>query len=124
MEEDKTVDKEDTVTLTLNSLFRNTSDDSTVMRIKGSMGGKTLHILIDTGSSHNFLSDQFFKKGAVKTMIIMPLRVTVGNGGQVQGSQLIENFQWVIQGQQFSSDVILFPLVGCDLILGMQWLKT
>lgn len=29
-----------------------------------------------------------------------------------------------MQGQQYSTDVILFPLVGCDLILGMEWLKT
>lgn len=84
--EEKTAEKEEAITLTLNSLFGNTSNDLTTMRITGSMEGKTLHILIDMGSSHNFLSDQFFKKGAVKTKNIRPLRVTVANGNQVQGT--------------------------------------
>lgn len=90
--EAKTEEKAEAITLTLNSLFGNTSNDLTTMRIKGSMDGKTLQILINTGSSHNFLSDQFFKKGAVKTRSIRPLQVTVANGGQEQGTQLIEQF--------------------------------
>lgn len=44
--------------------------------------------------------------------------------GQITGSQMVEDFSWVKQGQQYSTDVILFLMVGCELILGMQWLKT
>lgn len=29
-----------------------------------------------------------------------------------------------MQGHNFTIDVILFPMAGCDLILGMRWLKT
>lgn len=29
-----------------------------------------------------------------------------------------------MQGNTFKANVILFPLVGYDLILGMKWLKT
>lgn len=36
---------------------------------------------------------------------------------------MVEGFSWLMQGQQYSTDVILFPLVGCNLILGMQWLR-
>lgn len=37
---------------------------------------------------------------------------------------MIEGFTWMMQGQKYDADVILFPLAGCDLILGMLWLST
>lgn len=37
---------------------------------------------------------------------------------------MVEKFPWSMQGYNFCTNAILFPLVGCDFILGMQWLKT
>lgn len=48
----------------------------------------------------------------------------MANGGKVKGTQMIENFSWLMQWEHFMADVILFPLVGCDLILGMKWFIT
>lgn len=53
-----------------------------------------------------------------------PLQVTVVDGGKVCGRKMIKNFTWSMQGHQFCIDVVMFPLAGCDLILGMKWLKT
>lgn len=40
------------------------------------------------------------------------------------GEKMIKNFTWTMQGHKFEANVTLFPLAGCDLILGMHWLKT
>lgn len=37
---------------------------------------------------------------------------------------MIQGITWTMEGQTFSTDVVLFPLVGCDMVLGMYWLKT
>lgn len=94
------------------------------MRVCGKIGSKTIHILVDTGSSHNFLSDKLSKIMSTKVEEMQPLQVTVADGGKIQGTKMVKSFTWSMEGQNFSTDVILFPLMGCDLILGMQWLRT
>lgn len=123
-EEKPHVDEEQVAAVSLNSLLGNIYDVGNTMRVKGMAGTRTLHILVDTGSSHNFLSDKFNKLPSIQLKEIKPLQVTVADGGKVQGTNMVEGFSWSMQGQTFATDVILFPLAGCDLILGMQWLKT
>lgn len=53
--ESKAEKEEEAITVTLNYLFGNTCNDVSTMRVMGSLGNKMLHILISTGSSHNFL---------------------------------------------------------------------
>lgn len=48
----------------------------------------------------------------------------MADGGKVKGNNMIKYFSWLMQGLEFTTYVILFPLVIYDLILGMQWLRT
>ncbi|GJU23444.1 putative alpha/beta hydrolase fold protein [Tanacetum coccineum] len=66
------------------------------MRMKSNVAKHTLHSLLDTGSTHNFLDLFTTKKLGCKT----------------------------IQDQQFIADVMVLPLGGCELVLGIQWLST
>nr|GFB29219.1 hypothetical protein [Tanacetum cinerariifolium] len=34
-----------------------------------------------------------------------------------------EGFTWTLQGLEFTSDVFILPLGGCELVLGVQWLS-
>ncbi|GJX24441.1 sodium/hydrogen exchanger 6 [Tanacetum coccineum] len=36
----------------------------------------------------------------------------------------VEDFQWQLYGHTFTSDVMILPLGGCDMVLGIQWLST
>lgn len=60
--------------VSLNSLLGNILGGSSTMRIKGTIGNQTLHILLDTGSSHNFLSDKLSKLQPSKIKDIPPCR--------------------------------------------------
>lgn len=33
------------------------------------------------------------------------------------------NFQWIMQGETFSTEVRLLPLGGYNMILGVQWMR-
>lgn len=82
--------EEEPLTLTLNSLFGNVNNNTSTMQLKGSYGSKTLHIFI--GISHNFLSNQIFRGGAVKSCDINLLKVTDVDGRQIKGTLMVENF--------------------------------
>ncbi|GKD40714.1 hypothetical protein Tco_1260921 [Tanacetum coccineum] len=55
---------------------------------------------------------------------ICPLAITVGDGYNVATTSECKQFKWQLQGVTFCSDVMLLPLVCCDMILGIQWLST
>ncbi|GJT64937.1 hypothetical protein Tco_1016417 [Tanacetum coccineum] len=36
----------------------------------------------------------------------------------------VEEELWILKGETFTSDVMLLPVGGCDMVLGIQWLAT
>jgi len=50
------------------------------MRVEGKVGFQALHILVDSGSTHNFLDLNTAKKLRCELMKIPPLMVAVANG--------------------------------------------
>ena len=58
------------------------------------------------------------------TSTTSPLRVTVGNGKELQCQQTCSNVEVTIQQHPFVIDFHVLPICGADLVLGVQWLKT
>ena len=50
-----------------------------------------------------------------------PLQVSVANG---QSTHECPQFVWNMHIHKFVSDVMILPLGGCDMVLGIQWLTT
>lgn len=94
------------------------------MRVTGVHDKKLLHILLDSGSTHNFLDLKIAKSLGCKLEAISPLHVTGGGGHKLEAAFICRNFQWKLQQTQFTADVLVLPLVCCDLLLGIQWLKS
>ncbi|GKC83137.1 retrotransposable element Tf2, partial [Tanacetum coccineum] len=94
------------------------------MRVKGLFGKNTLHILVDCGSTHNFLDLKTAKNLGCQFENPTPLQVSVANGQHMMTCYKCKNFQWNLGGKTFTSDVMLLPLGGCEMVLGIQWLAT
>ncbi|XP_022008416.1 uncharacterized protein LOC110907795 [Helianthus annuus] len=92
------------------------------MRVNGSMGTRQLHILIDSGSTHNFLKERLAKKLGCEVASIAPVTVGVADGKKLTSTQVCKEFQWNMQGNWFTTEVLLLPLESYDMILGVQWL--
>jgi len=92
------------------------------MRIQGSIGNRQLHILIDGGSTHNFLKDRLARRLQCDVREVGPLSVGVADGKRLTTNQLCHDFRWNMQGNWFTTDVLLLPLESYDMILGVQWL--
>lgn len=94
------------------------------MRITGSAFGKPIHVLIDCGSTHNFFDLDYAKKTGCKLKETTPFYVDLAGNKRIISKYECKNFTWRMQGVQFHTDIMILPLGGCDMVLGIQWLVT
>lgn len=94
------------------------------MRLQGQVKKNVVEILIDSGSTHNFLDPQFAKRTGTKIYPTSPMTVIVADGTKLTSKAMVKDFHWAMHGTDFSSDLRLLPLGGCDMVLGVQWLST
>ncbi|GJW66558.1 putative mitochondrial protein [Tanacetum coccineum] len=92
--------------------------------VKAYVGKHTVHSLIDSGSTHTFLDLKVAKKLGCKLKATCPMDVSVANGQVMSSFYECKGFTWTLQGVEFTSDVFILPLGGCELVLGVQWLSV
>lgn len=80
------------------------------IRVEGKVGNRLLHILIDSGSTHNFLDLHTAKKHSCVCLPLQQLQVTVANENNVPCKYVCKGFTWLLQGQHYSTDVFLLPM--------------
>nr|GEW41408.1 hypothetical protein [Tanacetum cinerariifolium] len=97
-----------------------TEGEGETMKVKGMLGKHTLQILIDCGSTHNFLDLKTAKNLGCKFKSTITLQVYVANGQNMISCYECKNFQWSLQGETFTNDVMLLPLGGCEMVLGIH----
>lgn len=68
------------------------------MHIKGSMGTRTLHIVIDSGLTHNIIDEALATKLKCTLTPVKPMKVNVANGNQLNCGHMCIGFSWMMQG--------------------------
>ena len=86
------------------------------------MGRKVLCILIDFGSTQNFINSRIARKLGCVMEYIHELKVLTANGMELQCNERCRKCPWAMQGQNFEADVLSLPLDNYDLVLAVQWL--
>ncbi|XP_019257770.1 PREDICTED: uncharacterized protein LOC109235985 [Nicotiana attenuata] len=94
------------------------------IRVTGYHEKRPLQVLIDTGSTHNFIDELVAAKLGCKACSIQRQSVSVADGRKVQTASVCKDMKWLLQGTAFSSDFLLLPLGNIDIVLGVQWLNT
>ena len=46
----------------------------------------------------------------------------MADGTKKASTMTYKHLTWSMQGKEFKADMRLIPLVGCDMVLGIQWL--
>jgi len=80
-------------------------------------------ILVDSGSSHNFISEQLASLISNWSTLKKPMQVKMANGGILTCTHEVTDCPWLIQGVQFQTTFRILPLQCYDAILGMDWLE-
>lgn len=64
-----------------------------------------MFILVDTGSSHSFVSSHFVNMLTLPTVSMPKQKVKLVNGEWLSTTKQIPKLQWFIQGQTFEHDM-------------------
>ena len=96
---------------------------SKIIKVEGRVSDSSLMILIDSGSTHSFLDEEVAKKLRCQLTGTQPLSVTVANGQKVLCKSACVGFCWQMQGESFEADLRLLKLGGCDMVLGVDWMR-
>ncbi|XP_019240554.1 PREDICTED: uncharacterized protein LOC109220546 [Nicotiana attenuata] len=103
--------------------------------LDGLQGAQTIHvtgysekrpiqILLDGGSTHNFIDEGAAKRLGCQIYPTKVNQVSLGNNTLETTSGVVKGFEWMLQGTTFSSDLLVFTVVKYDLVLGALWMKT
>ena len=98
--------------------------DPKTFRMNGNIKHQMISILVDLGSTHNFLQPNVAKLLRLPILAIQPFRVMVGNGEFLECTGCYKQVAITIQNINFHIDCFVLPIKGADLVLGVQWLKS
>ncbi|GJX59436.1 ty3-gypsy retrotransposon protein [Tanacetum coccineum] len=96
----------------------------TTMKVHGTLNSTEVLILIDGGSTHNFISDVLVNELKLTSQMVSPFGVQIGNGDVIRCSKVCRDLSIQLGGLKVVQDFYPFSIGGADLVLGIQWLAT
>ena len=80
--------------------------------------------LMDTGSTHNFISAKWVKTLGLKSQSIKIFPVMIASDKQMVITRSCTQVEWWFSDHIFQADFLVLPSNIFGVILGMQWFKT
>ena len=96
----------------------------TTMKVRGYHEKRFIFVLLDTGSTHNFMDPKTAELLGVKVTHAGCSTVSVADGSQLGVRGKVDKFKWEFHGTKFQADFMIIPLGNSDVVLGVQWLIT
>ncbi|CAA0811545.1 Unknown protein, partial [Striga hermonthica] len=94
-----------------------------MMRLPAWVKDRRVVVLVDNGSSHNFINADLSQKLKLPTTKIEPFEVRVANGERLRCTESFRGVPTKFQGVTVKANLYALPLVGPDFVLGVQWLE-
>jgi hypothetical protein len=94
------------------------------MRVMGKIGEQQVVILIETGSTYNFVDQHLAKKIHLLAEERSQLTMMVANGEKVPCPGCYVAVTFNLQRYEFQANLHLLTHGGCDMVLGVDWLST
>jgi hypothetical protein len=113
---------EDTPVFSLQALARVTFTDT--MKLEVGLGSASLVALLDSSSTHNFISEVVAHRIGLPLQHRPRLTAMVANGERVACVGVICDALLTIGGASFPADLHIMPLAGYDVVLDTGWLAV
>jgi hypothetical protein len=94
------------------------------LKIEGYIKKKKVIVLIDSGSTHNFIH---YKLSKALNCFVYPapeFQVMIANGGTINCSGKCNKINLTMGEYVMNSPMISIPMGGVDIVLGIQWLQS
>ncbi|XP_073360207.1 uncharacterized protein [Aegilops tauschii subsp. strangulata] len=109
------------ISLSLNAVSG--AEAGETIRPRALVGNQVMLALIDSGSSHRFVDENFAKRAALPMLPAPSVQVALANGQQMQSQHKVKSVQWWTQGNSSDTSMRILQLGAYDAVLGMDWLK-
>jgi hypothetical protein len=86
------------------------------------LGAAQLVALLDSGSTHNFISEEAAWRSGLPLQQRPCLTAMVANGEKITCAGVIRKAPLLIAGVAFPAELFVMPLAGYDIVLGTKWL--
>ncbi|KAJ8751592.1 hypothetical protein K2173_016841 [Erythroxylum novogranatense] len=94
------------------------------LRLYGKMNNKDLVVLIDSGSSYNFIEQRVATKFGLPMDSTKKFQIVIANTDRVECLGVCKGVRINIQGCPIIADFFVLPKAACPVVLGVQWLET
>ena len=94
------------------------------IRFTGSIDGTDVQVLLDGGSSDNFITPRIAQHLQLPIEPAPAFKVLVGNGSYLESQGIVRALHLIIQGHRLVLPAYVLPIAGSDVILGAAWLAT
>ncbi|KAI0510225.1 hypothetical protein KFK09_010826 [Dendrobium nobile] len=112
----------DVAEVSLNSVVGFTPNHT--MKVRGEIADREVVVLIDSGATHNFISNQIVESLGMELVDTGGYGVMMGTGKVEMGRGVCRGVVLKIQGIHVKEDFLSLELGSTDVILGMKWLQT
>ncbi|KAH9649714.1 hypothetical protein KPL70_026087 [Citrus sinensis] len=93
------------------------------LSLVGEVGSHSFQVLIDSGSTHNFIKPAVAERLGLLIQPTANFRVYIGNGDFLVCKYVCPKVALTMQGTVFTLDLFVLPIEGPDVVLGKQWLQ-
>jgi hypothetical protein len=87
-----------------------------------SINYKPVIILFDFGTTHSFISDKCVARVGLDSCQVKESYIISTRGGKIGSNQLIRYVLIQLGSKVIKTDLVLLPLEGMDIILGIDWM--
>jgi hypothetical protein len=92
------------------------------MQVAVVLGATPLVALLNSGSTHNFISEAAARHSGLPQQQRPRLSTMVANGERITCVGVIRNAPLTVDDDAFPADLFVMPLAGYDVVLGTRWL--
>jgi hypothetical protein len=122
VEEQNSVECAETPEISIHAISGSLSPNTIL--IVGIIQQQMVVILVDSGSTHNFLDPATVSKARSPKLISKVIGVKVANGQLMSSEGKCPVVSIRVQGNTFCTEFYILTLGDCDSVLGIQWLRT
>ncbi len=95
-----------------------------LLRLTATVHSQPATLLVDSGATTNFIDAHYVAKYRLPTVTLArPQHVKLGDGTEVSATTIVPSVPVSVSSHREVLSFVVFPLSGCDAVLGMPWLS-
>eukprot|EP00253_Pinus_taeda_P002482 PITA_02482 len=94
------------------------------LKIRGFIKHRPVVVLIDSGSTHNFIHKKVMEAVHCFVRAVSNFQVQIADGGTMKCEGCCENLKLQMGDYKLKTRIFSIHMGGCDIVLGAEWLRT